>query len=291
MPYATINSTAATKNTATISSTPTTDTALTKQVTVNTLQKLKNSGEKFVVIALYDAHMAAMAQRCGVEVVLVGDSLGMTVLGYDSTIPVTMEHMIYHVEAVARGNKKSLIMGDLPFMTYATPNDALRNAARIMQAGAQMVKLEGGEWLVETVRMLSERGIPVCAHLGLTPQSVNKFGGFRVQGRSQAQADKILADAQLLASAGADLLLMECIPATLATKITAAIPIPTIGIGAGKDTDAQVLVINDILGLTEQPPKFSKNFLLEANDIPGAMQKYVSDVKAGIFPGEENIFI
>lgn len=272
-------------------STTTTDSALTKQVTINTLYKLKTSGEKFVVISLYDAHMAAMAQRCGVEVVLVGDSLGMTVLGYDSTIPVTMEHMIYHVEAVARGNKKSLIVGDLPFMTYATPEDALRNCARIMQAGAQMVKLEGGAWLAETVSMLAERGIPVCAHLGLTPQSVNKFGGFRVQGRAQEDADKILADAKLLADAGADLLVLECVPAALAEKITHSIAIPTIGIGAGKNTDAQVLVINDILGLTEQPPKFSKNFLLETKDIPGAMQKYVADVKSGIFPEEENIFL
>ena len=270
--------------------TPTTDSALTKPVTINTLYKLKSNNEKFVVISLYDAHMAAMAQKCGVEVVLIGDSLGMTVLGYDSTIPVTMDQMIYHVEAVARGNKKSLIVGDLPFMTYATPEDALRNCARIMQAGAHMVKLEGGAWLAETVSMLAERGIPVCAHLGLTPQSVNKFGGFRVQGRSQEDADKILADAKLLADAGADLLVLECVPAALGAVITRSIPIPTIGIGAGRDTDAQVLVINDILGLTEQPPKFSKNFLLEARDIPGAMQKYVADVKAGIFPGDDNIF-
>jgi 3-methyl-2-oxobutanoate hydroxymethyltransferase len=278
MPYASINST------------PTTSSALTKQITVNTLHKLKSAGEKFVVIALYDAHMAAMAQRCGVEVVLVGDSLGMTVLGYESTIPVTMEHMIYHVEAVARGNKKSLIIGDLPFMTYATPEQALRNASRIMQAGANMVKLEGGAWLSETIHMLSERGIPVCAHLGLTPQSVNKLGGYRVQGREQLDADKIHADAQLLAESGADLVVLECVLAGLSTRITKSIKIPTIGIGAGKNTDAQVLVINDILGLTEQPPSFSKNFLLESNDIPGAMQKYVKDVKAGIFPGDENTF-
>ncbi len=279
MPYGNINSTS------------TATTALTKNVTINTLQKLKSSGEKFVVISLYDAHMAAMAQRCGVEVVLIGDSLGMTVLGYDSTIPVTMEQMIYHVEAVARGNKKSLIVGDLPFMTYATPDEAMRNCTRIMQAGAQMVKLEGGAWLADTVRMLSERGVPVCAHLGLTPQSVNKFGGFRVQGRDQAGAEKILADAKLLAEAGADLMVLECVPAALAAQITREIAIPVIGIGAGRDVDAQVLVINDILGLTEQPPKFSKNFLLESNDIPGAVQKYVADVKAGVFPGDENIFL
>lgn len=279
MPYSSINSTS------------TSSTQLTKKITINSLNKLKSTQEKFVVISLYDAHMAAMAERCGVEVVLVGDSLGMTVLGYDSTIPVTMEQMIYHVEAVARGNKKSLIMGDLPFMTYATTEDALRNSARIMQAGAQMVKLEGGAWLAETVKQLSERGIPVCAHLGLTPQSVNKFGGFRVQGRDEISAEKIRQDAKILTEAGADLLLLECVPSLLAKQITEAISIPTIGIGAGRDTDSQVLVINDILGLTEQPPKFSKNFLLEANDIPGAMQKYVADVKAGVFPGDENIFV
>jgi 3-methyl-2-oxobutanoate hydroxymethyltransferase len=272
-------------------STSTSNTQLTKKITINSLQKLKASKEKFVVISLYDAHMAAMAERCGVEVVLVGDSLGMTVLGYDSTIPVTMEQMIYHVEAVVRGNKKSLIMGDLPFMTYATTEDALRNCARIMQAGAHMVKLEGGAWLADTVKQLSERGIPVCAHLGLTPQSVNKFGGFRVQGRDQITAEKIRRDAKMLADAGADLLLLECVPSLLAKQITDDISIPTIGIGAGRDTDSQVLVINDILGLTEQPPKFSKNFLLEANDIPGAMQKYVADVKAEIFPGDDNIFV
>lgn len=271
--------------------TPTTESALARQVTINTLYKLKAQGERFVMISLYDAHMAAMAQKCGVEVVLIGDSLGMTVLGYDSTLPVTMEHMIYHVEAVARGNKKSLIVSDLPFMTYATPEDALRNCARIMQAGAHMVKLEGGAWLAETVTMLAERGIPVCAHLGLTPQSVNKFGGFRVQGRTNEAAETILADAKLLADAGADLLVLECVPAALAAQITASIKIPIVGIGAGKDTDAQVLVINDILGLTEQPPKFSKNFLLEARDIPGAMQKYVADVKNGVFPGDDNIFV
>src|SRR5690606_25627089 len=164
MPYGTINGPA--------NSTSTANTALTKNVTINTLHKLKSAGEKFVVISLYDAHMAAMAQRCGVEVVLIGDSLGMTVLGYDSTIPVTMEQMIYHVEAVARGNKKSLIVGDLPFMTYATPEDALRNCARIMQAGAHMVKLEGGAWLAKTVTMLAGRDTPVRHKSGLTPQSV-----------------------------------------------------------------------------------------------------------------------
>lgn len=266
------------------------DSGLTKPISILSLRKMKAEGTKFVTVALYDAPMAAMAQKSGVEVLLVGDSLGMTVLGYDSTIPVTMEQMIYHVEAVKRGNNKSLIMGDMPFMTYATPEQAMINATRIMQAGAHMVKIEGGEWLAPTVRMLSERGIPVCAHLGLTPQSVNKFGGFRVQGRSEEQAQQILADARALDDAGADLVVLECVPNELAKRVTQSVDMPTIGIGAGHETDAQVLVINDILGLTEQPPKFSKNFLVEANDIPGALRKYATDVKTGVFPATEHTF-
>lgn len=266
------------------------ESGLAKAITTLTLRKMKSEGIKFVTVALYDAPMAAMALKSGVEVLLVGDSLGMTVLGYDSTIPVTMEQMIYHVEAVKRGNNKSLIMGDMPFMTYATPEQAMTNATRIMQAGAHMVKLEGGQWLAPTVQMLGERGIPVCAHLGLTPQSVNKLGGFRVQGRNEIQAEQILSDAKALDEAGADLLVLECVPCELAKRITDAVSMPTIGIGAGKDTDAQVLVINDILGLTEQPPKFSKNFLVEADDIPGALRKYANDVKQGVFPAAEHTF-
>lgn len=266
------------------------DSGLSKPITTLTLRKMKADKIKFATVALYDAPMAAMAQKSGVEVLLVGDSLGMTVLGYDSTIPVTMEQMIYHVEAVRRGNNKSLIMGDMPFMTYATPEQAMINATRIMQAGAHMVKLEGGTWLAPTVKMLSDRGIPVCAHLGLTPQSVNKLGGFRVQGRGEEQAQQILADAQALDQAGADLIVLECVPPDLAETITQSVSMPTIGIGAGKETDAQVLVINDILGLTEKPPKFSKNFLVEANDIPSALRKYNDDVKAGTFPAAEHTF-
>nr|WP_317932073.1 3-methyl-2-oxobutanoate hydroxymethyltransferase [Halioxenophilus sp. WMMB6] len=263
---------------------------MSKPITVNSLRKFKREGQKFVCVALYDAPMSAMAQKMGIEVLLVGDSLGMTVLGYDSTIPVTMEQMIYHVEAVKRGNSKSLIMGDMPFMTYATPEQAMQNATRIMRAGAHMVKLEGGAWVAETVRMLSDRGIPVCAHLGLTPQSVNKFGGFRVQGRNEDQAATILNDAKLLDEAGADLLVLECVPTGLAEAITGAVAMPTIGIGAGQGTDAQVLVINDILGLTEKPPKFSKNFLVETASIPGALKKYADDTRSGVFPGTEHTF-
>lgn len=265
-------------------------TALKKKVSILSLQKLKREKEKFTTVALYDAPMASMAEQCGVEVLLVGDSLGMTVLGFDSTIPVTMEQMIYHIEAVSRGSKNCLIMGDLPFMTYATPELAIANATRVMQAGAHMIKIEGGEWLCDTVTMLSDRGIPVCAHIGLTPQSVNKFGGFRVQGRDEKRAQQLIDDAKKLEQAGADIVLMECVPSELAKTITELLDVPTIGIGAGADTDAQVLVINDILGLTPQPPKFSKNFLVESEDIPSAMKKYVNDVKKGIFPSLEHTF-
>ena len=263
---------------------------LDKKVTIQTLKKLKKLKEKFVTVSLYDAPMASMAQKCGIEVVLVGDSLGMTVLGYDSTIPVTMEQMIYHIEAVARGNQRSLIIGDLPFMTYAVPEQAMLNATRVMQAGAHMVKIEGGRWLASTVTMLAEHGIPVCAHLGLTPQSVNKFGGFRVQGRTPESAATLLEDAKILEQAGADIVLLECVPASLAEAITRALDAPTIGIGAGRAPDAQVLVINDILGLTEHPPKFSKNFLAETGNIKGALLGYMRDVKAGVFPADEHIF-
>ncbi len=263
---------------------------LSKKISINSLKKCVQEREKFATVALYDAPMAAMAQRCGVEVVLVGDSLGMTVLGFDSTVPVTMEHMIYHVEAVHRGNNHSLIIGDLPFMTYATCEQALTNAARVMQAGAHMVKVEGGAWLADTIQLMTDRGIPVCGHLGLTPQSVNKLGGFRVQGRDIQSAQTLQDDAKRLEQAGADLLVLECIPEALAQTITESIDIPTIGIGAGRYTDAQVLVINDILGLTPLPPKFSKNFLRESEDIPGALSKFVHDVKSGAFPSEPYIF-
>lgn len=264
--------------------------ALSKQVTIRTLHNHRAKNEKFAVLALYDAPMAALAEKCGAEVLLVGDSLGMTVLGYASTLPVTMEQMLHHVGAVARGSEHSLIIADLPFMAYATPEQGLANAARVMQAGAHMVKLEGGEWLAPTVHMLAERGIPVCAHLGLTPQSVNKFGGFRVQGRAQDQAETIYRDALTLQQAGADALVLECVPTALATRITESLSMPTIGIGAGAQTDAQVLVINDILGLTEQPPRFAKNFLEETGNIPAALSKYVNDVIAGEFPDAEHAF-
>lgn len=270
---------------------PTVQPGLNKKVTVHTLRERHQRNEKFAVIALYDAPMATIAEKSGAEIVLVGDSLGMTVMGHDSTLPVTMEHMIYHTEAVSRGSRNSLIIVDMPFMAYATPAQTLENSARLMRAGAHMVKLEGGQWLAPTIAMLSERGIPVCAHLGLTPQSFHKLGGFRVQGRGEKDAARILDDALRLEDAGADVVLLECIPAELGKAVTQALQVPTIGIGAGKDTSAQVLVINDILGITERPPKFSKNFLAETGAIPDALLKYVTDVKAGRFPADEHLFV
>jgi len=264
--------------------------ALNKLVTIRQLKQHKIDNEKFSCVALYDAQMAAIAQEQGIETILVGDSLGMTVQGHSSTLPVTLEHMLYHTAAVSRGNQKSLIISDLPFMSYATPAQAMDSAAQLMRAGAHMIKLEGGEWLENTIKQLSDRGIPVCAHLGLTPQSVNKLGGFRVQGKEQGQAEVILNDAKLLNQAGADLLVLECVPADLAAQVTAAVSFPTIGIGAGAETDAQVLVANDLIGLTANPPRFSKNFLATTGSIPAAIRQFSSDVKSGDFPGKEHIF-
>lgn len=268
----------------------TTVTALEKAITIHSLRTLKEKGEKFSCVALYDSAMATLAEKSGVETIIIGDSLGMTVQGHDSTLPVTIEHMVYHTAAVRRGNKRSLLIADLPFMSYATPEQAFNNAGLLMQAGAHMVKLEGGNWLCETVNRLSNCGIPVCAHLGLTPQSVNKFGGYRVQGRSEEQAEKILQDARALEGAGADLLVLECVPSNLAKTITEKTALKTIGIGAGADTDGQVLVINDLLGMTERAPKFSHNFLTESSSIQEAMQKFVEAVKGKEFPKEEHGF-
>ena len=268
----------------------TNNSAFEKAITLNTLKSLKNSEEKFSCVALYDATMATLAANAGVETIIVGDSLGMTIQGHDSTLPVVIEDMVYHTVAVRRGNQHSLIIADLPFMAYATPEQAMANASKLIQAGAYMVKLEGGEWLCDTVNKLSQRGIPVCGHLGLTPQSVNKFGGYRVQGRDEGQAEKILADAQALQQAGADLLVLECVPSTLSEKIAKETQIITIGIGAGPASDGQVLVINDMLGMTAKPPKFSKNYLLENDSIESAMKDFVNEIKNGEFPRPEHGF-
>lgn len=259
--------------------------------TLYTLQEMKRRGEKFACLTSYDALFAGIACRAGVEVLLIGDSLGMVLQGHDSTLPVTMDDMVYHMQCVKRGNQGALLIADLPFMSYASAAQTLENAARLMRAGAQMVKLEGGAWIAETTRQLSERGIPVCAHMGLTPQSINRIGGFRVQGRDPAAASIILEEARLLQSYGASMLLLECIPATLARTITESLDIPVIGIGAGTVVDGQIMVLHDVLGISPITPRFVKNFLPESTTgIPGALAAYVKAVKAGTFPGPEHCY-
>lgn len=259
--------------------------------TIQSLRTCKEAGEKFTCLTSYDATFSHVAASAGVEVILVGDSLGMVLQGHDSTLPVTMEQMIYHTEAVKRGNQGALIMADMPFMSYATPEQALENAALLMQAGAHLVKIEGGDWLCETISMLSERGIPVCAHLGLTPQSVNKLGGYKVQGREAAQAEEMIAHAVAQEKAGADLILLECVPSELASKLTKSVSAPVIGIGAGPGTDGQVLVMHDLLGVTPgRRPKFVKNFMAESDSIEGAIKAYVDAVKSSEFPAPEHSF-
>ena len=261
-----------------------------KTITINTLNELKRGGEKFPVITAYDSTFARLAEQAGIEVLLVGDSLGNVMLGYSSTVPVSMADMVHHTAAVCRGSAKSFVIADLPFMAYATAEQAMTNAAALMQAGAQMVKLEGGAWLAETVAMLAERGIPVCGHLGLTPQSVNKFGGYRVQGRGPGEAERMLEDARLLQDAGAGLLVLECVPRELGTRITGELTIPVVGIGAGAGTDAQVLVVQDLLGISARIPKFAQDFLAGSGDILAALRAYAEAVRNGSFPGPEHSF-
>jgi 3-methyl-2-oxobutanoate hydroxymethyltransferase len=261
-----------------------------KAVTIRTLQEMKRERKRFCCLTAYDASFARAAAHAGIETILVGDSLGMVLQGHTSTIPVTIDDMVYHTRCVSRGAAPALVIGDMPFMSYATPEDAMRNGALLLQAGAHVVKLEGGEWLADSVRKLSERGVPVCAHLGLTPQSVNSFGGFVVQGRDPAQARRIVDDARALADAGAVLLVLECVPRALAAEVTALIPIPVIGIGAGSATDAQVLVMHDMLGLNPRPPRFVRNFMAGAADIAGAFATYAAAVRDGSFPAPEHGF-
>jgi 3-methyl-2-oxobutanoate hydroxymethyltransferase len=261
------------------------------KVTLNTLNAYKKTGEKFAVLTAYDSTFANVVSKAGVEAILVGDSLGMTLQGNDSTLPVTMADMIYHTQCVAKGNHNALILADLPFMSYATPEQTMTNCAKLMQAGANVVKLEGGAWLEQSIAMLNERGIPSCVHLGLTPQAVNKFGGYKVQGRDQASSDAMLNDALILEKAGASMILLECVPTALAQRITQAVNVPVVGIGAGADTDAQVLVLQDMLNIPEgKKARFVKNYMAQANDIPNAISNYVEEVKNGTFPGPEHCF-
>ena len=261
------------------------------KVTSSTLLKFKKEGKKFTALTAYDASFAGAFDSEGIDVLLVGDSMGMVLQGHDDTLPVTVADIAYHTTCVRRGINRALLIADMPFMSYSTAEQTMQNAAILMQAGANMVKVEGGHWLLESVRMLTERGIPVCAHLGLTPQSVHVFGGFKVQGRDADNAQRILDEAKALQAAGAQLLVLECIPATLAKTITEALSIPVIGIGAGADTDGQILVMHDVLGISSgHIPRFSKNYLKQTGEIRSAIRAYIDEVADGSFPAEEHIF-
>ncbi|SMF08102.1 3-methyl-2-oxobutanoate hydroxymethyltransferase [Pseudogulbenkiania subflava] len=262
------------------------------KINVNTLFKMAAEGQKITMLTCYDTSFATLLDDAGVEILLVGDSLGMVIQGEDSTLPVTMEQMEYHTRCVARGVKNALVLSDMPFGSYQeSPQQAFANAARLMQAGAHMVKVEGGAFMAETTRFLVERGIPVCSHIGLTPQFVNSFGGYRVQGKSENDAERILHDASALAEAGASLVLMECVPAALAKRVSDSIAVPTIGIGAGVDVSGQVLVLHDILGVYPgRKARFVKNFMAGADSIQAAVAGYVTAVKARSFPAEEHCF-
>lgn len=263
-----------------------------KIVTLDTLRQMKSTGEKIACLTVYDASFATLLEDAGVDVLLVGDSLGMVFQGQASTLPVTMDAMLYHTTCVARGVHRAWLIADLPFMSYATHERALDNAGRLMSAGAGMIKLEGGSALiVETVYRLGQWGIPVCAHLGLLPQSAHKLGGYRVQGRNPDQATTILNEAHALEEAGAELLVLECIPITLAQRITTELKIPTIGIGAGVNCNGQVLVLYDMLGVTSgKRPRFSRDFIPGSNSVREAVVNFVHEVKAGTFPTLENSY-
>jgi 3-methyl-2-oxobutanoate hydroxymethyltransferase len=263
-----------------------------KQVTLARIAQMHAAGEKITMLTCYDASFAALLDRAGLDVLLVGDSLGMVLQGHTSTLPVTLEDIAYHVACVARGASHPLLVADLPFASYhASPAKALESAAVVMRAGAQMVKLEGGEWLAETVHFLTERGIPVCAHLGFTPQSVHALGGFKVQGKTSAGAKQLHVDGKALADAGARMLVLEMVPATIADELTRALPMPTIGIGAGASCSGQVLVLHDILGIYPgKVPRFVRNFMANAASIDDAVLAYVSAVRDGSFPAAEHSF-
>jgi 3-methyl-2-oxobutanoate hydroxymethyltransferase len=262
-----------------------------KAVTLPSLAALYAQGEKLTMLTCYDASFAALMDRCGVEILLIGDSLGMVCQGHDSTLPVSVADLAYHTASVARGNKAALVMTDLPFGAYGTPESAYENAVKVMQAGAQIVKIEGGTWLAPTIRFLTERAIPVCAHLGLTPQSVHQLGGYKVQGKTQEAADILKADALAVQEAGAAMLVLEAIPATLGKEVTGMLHIPTIGIGAGVDCSGQVLVMHDMLGtFPGRKARFVKNFMEGQTSIDAAIQAYVAAVKDRSFPAAEHCF-
>ena len=263
------------------------------KVTTAVIRDMKRKGEKIAMLTAYDYPTALIVDEAGVDIILVGDSLGMVILGYDSTLPVTMDEMIHHTKAVSRAVKHAMVVGDMPFMSYqVSAEDALYNAARFLQeAGAQGVKMEGGREVAEITRRITSAGIPVMAHLGLTPQSVHKFGGYKVQGKEDASAKRIIEDAKLLEEAGAFSLVLECVPATLAKAVTESLTIPTIGIGAGVDCDGQVLVLHDMLGMFEKfIPKFVKTYAKLNVQMKESIQQYIDEVKRSIFPEKKHSF-
>jgi 3-methyl-2-oxobutanoate hydroxymethyltransferase len=264
-----------------------------RAVTLARIAEMHSAGEKIAMLTCYDASFAALLERAGIDVMLIGDSLGMVLQGHSSTLPVTLEQVAYHVASVARGAKSALIIADLPFASYhASPAQALESAAVLMRAGAHMVKAEGGAWLAETVQFLTARGIPVCAHLGFTPQSVHALGGFKVQGKTATSAEQLRMDSVQLATAGARMLVLEMVPAALAADLTKTLPIPTIGIGAGVDCSGQVLVLHDILGIYPgRKARFVRNFMEGAASIDAAVAAYIAAVRAGSFPAAEHSFV
>ncbi|MCU7802918.1 MAG: 3-methyl-2-oxobutanoate hydroxymethyltransferase [Candidatus Thiodiazotropha sp. (ex Lucinoma annulata)] len=262
-----------------------------QSITVRSLIEMKSAGEKICVLTSYDASFTRLIEAAGIEVILVGDSLGMVIQGQESTLPVTLDEMIYHTRNVARARQSVLLIADMPFMSYRTPGLAMESAGRLMkEGGAHMVKLEGGANQLEAIRQISSQGIPVCGHLGLLPQSVHKLGGYRVQGREQQDASQIREDARLLQEAGVDLLVLECVPDSLAAQIASDLTIPVIGIGAGAQCDGQVLVLYDMLGMNPHPPRFVKDFLQSGRTIQEALQAYADAVKEGSFPAKEHSF-
>lgn len=262
-----------------------------KKVTTSSLLKMKQDNTKITALTAYDASFAKLFDEQGVDVLLIGDSLGMVLKGDEDTLSVTIEHIAYHTRSVRAGVDRAFVVADMPFMSYSTPEESYLNAATLMRAGASMVKLEGGEWLLETIKGLQERSVPVCGHLGLTPQSVHVFGGFKVQGRNDLQAERILEQAFQLEQAGIQMLVLECIPTDLAAKISERLSIPVIGIGAGAQTDGQILVMHDMFGISANyMPKFSKNYLQHSTDMREAVRLYIQEVQEGSFPSDEHSF-
>ncbi len=261
------------------------------KTTIKTLYEMKQQGEKITVLTAYDYSFAKLIDAQKIDMILVGDSLGMVIQGHSSTLPVQMDDIVYHTKTVTRACQNSLVIADLPFMSYTSIENANCNAARLMQEGeAEMVKLEGGSEQITIVAQLTQQGVPVCAHLGLQPQSVHKLGGYRVQGREKAQAEQMREDALKLQDAGASALVLECIPTELAATISQSLEIPTIGIGAGRDCDGQVLVLYDMLGISQHAPKFSHNFLQSAGSIQAAIADFSNAVKTQQFPSEQHSF-